>query len=36
MYETYSPRSVSTLNANVKGLSLADVLKRGSWSNKST
>ena len=36
VYKAHSTRSASTSNANLKGLSLADVLKRGSWSNKST
>lgn len=36
VYKGHSTRLVSTSNGNIKDLSLVDVLKRGSWSNKST
>ena len=36
IYKAHSTRSASTSNVKLKGLSLADILKRGSWSRKST
>ena len=36
MYKTHSTRLASTSNVKLKGLSLTDILKRGSWSRKST
>ena len=36
IYKAHSTRSASTSNVKLKGLSLTDTLKRGSWSRKST
>ena len=36
IYKAHSARSASTSNVKLKGLSLTDILKRGSWSRKST
>ena len=35
-FTAHSTRSASTSKANLKGLSLEDILKRGKWSSKST
>ena len=36
IYKAHSTRSASTSNVKLKGLFLADTLKRGSWSRKTT
>ena len=36
IYKTHSTCSASASDVKLKGLSLADILKRGSWSRKST
>ena len=36
LFTAHSTRSASTSKAKVNGLSTAEVLKRGNWSNKST
>ena len=36
IHKAHSTSSASTSNVKLKGLSLADMLKRGSWSKKST
>ena len=36
IYKAHSTRSASTSNVKLKGLSLSDILRRKSWSRKST
>ena len=35
-FKAYSTRSASTFKAGLQGASIENILKRGSWSNKST
>ena len=36
IFKPHSTRSASSSHARLSGLSLSDILKRGSWSNKTT
>ena len=36
LFTTHSTRTASTSKSEVKGLSLEDILKQGTWLNKST